>query len=489
MKKMIAPLVAATFAVMSSIAPAKADESLGSRLNRLDAALRAQSETIKEQQKLIEELRNQLKAQQQEQQKQVLQAEEQKKVIEEVKEQQKEQQKVAQAEESSQIAQMAKKVTGLFGNSSASNPNISVVLDTKAYVSNLKNGQLEKRGVRGFTTQGLENHNGFNVKEAEVAFFAPVDPYFNLYVLAPINESGIDLEEAYFVTTALPEGFQVKGGRFKSNTSRLNSQHPHAWDFADIALPYRAFLGPEAIGGENGIQITNLLPTSVYTLIGTEVLQGNNDLLFGRNSNKGPRAFTAFTKLAFETSENSTLLFGPWAMFGSTTSDNVIQANSVSGNKYRINGDSQLYAMEAYWKWKDGKQALSIQSEYMFLRQHGSVEERLASDNSLVGPAGSIKREQDGFYIQSLYQYDRWRVGGRYDRLGIFSDTFERNGINETYSGKPWRATASLEFNPTEFTRIRAQFTHDNSSRDGRVNNEGILQAIFTIGAHGAHAF
>ena len=107
----------------------------------------------------------------------------------------------------------------------------------------MKNDDLENRGIPGFTTQGLEQRNGFNLREAELFIFAPVDPYFNLYANIPITEDGIELEEAYAVTTALPEGFQVKGGKFKSNFSRLDAQHPHAWDFFDIALPYRAFLG------------------------------------------------------------------------------------------------------------------------------------------------------------------------------------------------------------------------------------------------------
>ena len=72
--------------------------------------------------------------------------------------------------------------------------------------------------------------NNFNVDAAELLIFAPVDPYFNLYVNIPVTSDGAYLEEAYFVTTSLPEGLQVKGGRFKSNASRYNAQHPHAWD-------------------------------------------------------------------------------------------------------------------------------------------------------------------------------------------------------------------------------------------------------------------
>jgi hypothetical protein len=88
-----------------------------------------------------------------------------------------------------------------------------------------------------------------------------------------------------------------------------------------------------------------------------------------------------------------------------------------------------------------------------------------------------------------MYHLDRWGTGVRYDRMEIFADTFERGGVQQTFNGKPWRLTGSLEYNPTEFSRIRAQFTHDRSDRSGLVNNEGTLQFTFSIGAHGAHAF
>ena len=74
-------------------------------------------------------------------------------------------------------------------------------------------------------------------------------------------------------------------------------------------------------------------------------------------------------------------------------------------------------------------------------------------------------------------------------RLQIFDNTFKLADVQQTQSGNPWRATGSLEFIPTEFSMIRAQYTHDRSDPGGRVNNEGILQFTFTIGAHPAHTF
>jgi hypothetical protein len=253
--------------------PAMAADTIESRLQTLEQELNRQSTTIQEQRKLIEELKQKVSEQPAE--------------------------AARKLEEASPQDTGGSKLSGLFGGSLMSNPYISVILDAKGYVSNLKNSQLETRGVPGYTTEGLGLRNGFNVDAAELMIFAPVDPYFNLFTNIPVTSDGATLEEAYFVTTALPEGFQIKGGRFKSNASRLNAQHPHAWDFTDLPLPYRAFLGQEGIGGENGVQLTWMPSLPVYTLLGFEALQGDNPLLFGNNGNQGPHAFTSFARVSF----------------------------------------------------------------------------------------------------------------------------------------------------------------------------------------------
>jgi hypothetical protein len=442
---------AALLAVCIPVSAFCAENDANKRLNRMDTELGRQAETIREQQKTIDELKEALKNQ---------------KPVE------------AQTTEEN-----ASKLTGLFGGSIMTNPYISLVLDTKGFVSNLKNNALDSRGVPGFTNEGRGLRNGFNVDAAELFIFAPVDPYFNLYVNIPVTDSGANLEEAYFVTTSLPEGLQVKGGRFKSNTSRLNAQHPHAWDFADIALPYKAFLGSEGIGGENGVQLTWLPPLPVYTLLGVEAFQGDNSLLFGNDPNWGPHAFSAFAKVSIDTSDNSTLYTGPWALLGSTNSNGILLPDSTSGN---LRGNSALYGMEAVWKWKEGKQGVTIQGEYLYLVQNGDFSQTDSGGTTSTSP---LQRHQDGAFLQALYRYDRWRVGARYDRLEIFDNTVKLADVQQTRSGKPWRTTGSLEFNPTEFSSIRAQYTHDRSDPVGRVNNEGILQFTFTIGAHPAHTF
>jgi hypothetical protein len=404
-----------------------------------------------------------------------------------VAEQQKEIEKLNEAattQENQNNTQQAKddsglKVSGLFGASALTNPNISLVLDTFVYASNLKNAELADRSIPNFTATGLEDRNkGFNLREGELFLFAPVDPYFNLYANLPVNEDGIEVEELYVVTTALPEGFQIKGGKFKSNFSRLDAQHPHAWDFYDIALPYRAFLGDEGLGGQKGIQITYLPLFPIYTLIGVEGFQGENDHLFGEEAAEWPHAVSAFIKFSIDTTDNSTLYLGPSVLYGKTKSQNVIP-------DFEIEGNSTLYEMETVWKWKPKNQhTLTIQGEYLLLTTHSGT-----ATNLTTFAADSLQRKQDGFYVQAMYRFNRWGLGARYDGLNLFSNTFQLAGVQQDF-GKPSRETISAEFNASEFTRIRLQLAHDRSDPiNGRANNEAILQFLFGIGAHAAHAF
>jgi len=415
------------------------------RLNVLEKAINDQARIIEEQQRTIESMREEMKSSQT--------------------------WTAAPAEEPVKAAEdssLSSKVSGFFGGSVLTNPNISLVVDTFGYTSNLKKEELEERGI--------EQRKGFNLRAAELFIFAPVDSYFNLYAAIPITEEEVELEEAYAVTTSLPFGLQVKGGKFKSNFSRLDAQHPHAWDFADIALPYKAFLGEEALGGEKGVQVTWLPPLPFYTLLGGEILQGENGNLFGADARSGPHAYTLFAKTSFDTGDNSSLLFGPYVLFG--------KAHQPSEEGFDFRGNSSLWGVEAVWKWKEGKQGVTLQGEYLHLSQSGNE----ISDPE-TGDTISRRLRQDGAYIQALYRYDRWRVGARYDRLDLFSDSLKVGGEEQALGKTPWRTTASLEFNPSEFSRIRLQYTHDRSSRESRKNNEWWLQFIFGIGAHGAHEF
>jgi len=368
------------------------------------------------------------------------------------------------------------KLSGLFGGAAMTNPYLSLILDTYLYSSSIRQDGLAGRGIPGYNRFGIDRRKGFNLDSAELFIFAPVDPYFNLYANIPMTENGAEVEEAYFVTSSLPAGLQVKGGRFKSGFGRINGQHPHAWDFADIPLIYRATLGDEGIS-ENGGQVTYLPDLPFYLQLGAEALQGANDHMFGADAKGGPHAFAGFAKASLDTGDYSTILFGPSVLFGSTKNNSIKELTTLTGN-------SQLYGFESVYKWKPSKdKGLVVQGEYFYRRQAGNLTDDLTLTSN------SLRRAQDGFYVQSLYQMGRWRAGARYDLLDFLAHDYILDGQDKGQGPRPWRVSGALEFNPTEFSRLRLQYNHDMSGRDGRANDECFFQLIFGIGAHAAHTF
>ena len=228
---------------------------------------------------------------------------------------------------------------------------------------------------------------------------------------------------------------------------------------------------------EKGAQLTYLPALPFYTLLGVEVLQGENEVMFNQNATGGPHAFTGFVKASFDMSDYSTVLFGPYAVGGQTRT-----ATAADGAPFR--GNSTLYGFETVFKWKPSSQrSIIVQAEYMLRNQDGSL---YYTD---TGAASRLLRSQDGAYLQALYQIGRWRIGGRYDRLGLIKDEYRLQGADQGFGENPWRATGALELNLSEFSRLRLQYTYDRSGRDGTTNNEVYLQFILGIGAHAAHSF
>ena len=439
------------FAVLLSVTLASSvfGQDVETRMKDLEDTSRSQQKTIEEQQKQIDELKDVLDASKTE---------------------------AAPPSGESSPGPETSKPTGLFGGAALTNPYISLIFNGWYYASDLSQPEIDARTIPGFTTETPENRTkGFNLESAELFLFAPVDPYFNLYVTIPVTEEGAEVEEAYFVTTSLPAGVQVKGGKFLSGFGRINGQHPHSWDFVDVPLNYQAFIGSEGMA-EKGVQVTYLPSLPVYTILGVEVLQGENDLLFNPEGDT-PYAFTAFAKASVDVSENSTVLFGPSFITGKARISTVAEDTFFSGR-------SDLFDFEFVYKWKPSRtRSAIIQSEYLYRRQNGDLTE---FSSSTTDP---LKRVQDGIYTQGLYQLGRWRIGARYDVLELFKHEYDLAGEQQEFGERPWRATAAVEFNPSEFSRIRLQYNRDNSAENGQINNELFFQVLLGIGAHAAHTF
>ena len=92
--------------------------------------------------------------------------------------------------------------------------------------------------------------------------------------------------------------------------------------------------------------------------------------------------------------------------------------------------------------------------------------------------------------MQGVYGFAaRWKAGGRFDAAGLTNQLHVRDGLLRLESVR--RYTAALTFMPTEFSRLRVQYTRaDSPIRAVREkSNQLWVQLQISLGAHGAHTF
>ena len=157
------------------------------------------------------------------------------------------------------------------GGGGLMNPDVSVIFDGTAGAASRPRASSAGDDP-DFTGPAGKRTGGFAVQEVEVGFQSTVDPYFaaNVFLTIP-NLQGIEVEEAYAVTTSLPAGLQVKAGVFRSAAGRQNEQHLHMQDFTLRPLLNQAYLGEDGLRPP-GAQVSWLLPLPIFLRVTGEAL-------------------------------------------------------------------------------------------------------------------------------------------------------------------------------------------------------------------------
>lgn len=339
---------------------------------------------------------------------------------------------------------------------------------------------------------------GFSLRNAEIALDGAVDPYFKGFAnivlkLDNNNETGIELEEAYLQSTSLPANLQLKGGQFFAAFGRNNPQHPHQWAFVDAPIISTRAFGPDGLRNV-GAQLSWLAPTPFYTEFFLGILDGQggtthsfrnegepDDLGVNRFAGRatidralrGPQdlVFTPRVASSFEITDTQTLVGGLSGAFGPNS----------TGSRNR----TEIYGADIYWKWKPanataGFPFVSWQTEGIF-RRFGAGADPTASTPL---PAENIR--DWGAYSQILWGFKpRWVAGLRGDYASGNSARFD---ADDPFRGQRWRISPVLTFFPSEFSKIRLQYNHDQGQHFGAEHSIW-LQMEFLLGAHGAHKF
>jgi hypothetical protein len=400
-------------------------------------------------------------------------------------------------------------------------PDISLILDASYVYRNKSNDEIahyEMPGVAhallGAHAHGEHSHatynasEGFNINYGELVLSSSVDPYFTMDGVFHFSENGVEIEEAYFTSTALPYGLRLRGGKLLSNFGRLNAQHHHYWDFGDMPLVYQAFLGDHGIN-EKGVQLQWVAPTSTYLMVGAEVLQGENESMFGTGSIADPFAededaaplaesadvpalFVGYIKTAVDVGE-TTIMPGVSYARGTSRLDHF-----EDEEPHAFAGMSSLYGVDLTVKhYFDSYSYLTWQSEWMMRTMDGT---QYALTDANTTASASMEKEQAGYYTQLVYAYNaNWRAGVRYDNVyqnDITKDDIKQDYVPGTTVGTDEnfdRYSAMVEYHPSEFSRFRLQYNHNTALFSEAGERQDIdtvmLQANIAIGAHAAHDF
>ncbi len=337
---------------------------------------------------------------------------------------------------------------------------------------------------------------GFALRNGEIAVDGAIDPYFKGFAnivlkLDANNNTDIELEESFLQSTSLPNNLQLKIGQFFASFGRQNAQHPHTWNFVDQPLILGRTFGPDGMRSV-GAQLSWLAPTPFYTEAFLGVFDGQGGTSFSFRNPGEPDAFGVkryagrattdrtlrgaqdlliVPRLAssFELSDDTTLLVGLSGAFGP----------NETGSKSR----TSIYGADFFWKWKpanasQGFPYVTWQTEALYR----SFE--AAADPLALLPAETLR--DYGVYSQVIYGFvPRWNAGLRFDYVSGNSAAAD---FGDPRRGRRYRISPELTFLPSEFSKIRLQFNHDNSDLFGNADSVW-MQFEFGLGAHSAHKY
>ncbi len=392
-------------------------------------------------------------------------------------------------------------------------PDMSLIVDTAYVDHSVKASEIGHLGMPGLTESLMGSHAhgaeaetpynatpGFNLNYAELVLSSSVDPFWTLDGVFHFSESGVEVEEAYVTSTALPMNLRLRVGKMLSNFGRINMQHQHYWDFGDLPLVYETFVGYHGLNEKGAqLQYTTSTSKSNYFMIGAEVLQGENEKMFGNeklgtednpvhDGKEAPSLFITYLKGSADIG-NTTILAGVSYAYGSTRqdhSDDETEPHFVAGN-------ASLTGVELTVKhFFDSYSFLSWQSEWLSKSIDGTEYAVVSDTNTTVTGTQTLAQDQSGFYTQLVYAQDQnWRYGLRWDNLN--QNDVVLGGVNQNFVSDYNRYSVMAEYHASEFSRIRLQYNYiDNLFNDegDRVDLRSVtLQFNFAIGAHAAHDF
>ena len=330
---------------------------------------------------------------------------------------------------------------------------------------------------------------GFSLGESELNLSANIDPWWRgVGIFALTGDNAVSVEEAYVQTTSLGNGLTLRGGRFLSGIGYQNAQHRHTWDFADAPLAYQAMLGTQY--RDDGAQITWIAPADRLIELRAELGRGASYPGSERNRN-GAGMASLSAHIGDDIGASQSFRAGVSMLQARAANQGLATADPFGSElASAFTGKTRVWIADAVWKWAPGGNAtrtnFKLQGEYLHSTRSGA----LVVDPTATASEGGFRSAQSGWYVQGIYQFmPRWRAGLRTERLSPGTPSYGANeGLLGVDTGHARKQSVMLEYNPSEFSRVRLQLAQDRA-RAGRADPQWLLQYQMSLGAHGAHGY
>lgn len=322
---------------------------------------------------------------------------------------------------------------------------------------------------------------GFTLQQLEMSIGASVDPFLRFDSNIVFSSFGVEIEEAYATTLALPANLQLRAGQFLTRFGRINNTHPHAWRFVDQPFAIGKMFGSEGSRGL-GAEGSWLAPLPWYLETVLSVTNADGECCarsFLGADDIGVKSpldllVTGAVKQFFPLTDDLSLLVGLSTQLGPNASGNLNRTEIVGGDvvlRYR----PLTTADGVPW-------SLSLEAEALF-------RGRQVPFGTLYDGAG---------YAQLVWSMSRqWETAARYELgSGVYGN--DANGAYDAIDPldpewTTWRQRAALQltYYPSHFSRLRVQGSVDHLAwQQDALPAFGVLTTLeILVGAHGAHSY
>jgi hypothetical protein len=295
----------------------------------------------------------------------------------------------------------------------------------------------------------------------DLDIYAYVDPYFKAEVVIAFGEGSADFEEAYLASMTLPAGLKLRLGKFKAPFGKLNTIHAHALPIVHMPMAWERAFGEDGLN-ESGIALSEMIPflPTYHEIIGL-VLNGDNEIAFN-GAQTEDLLYMGHLKNFFELGGYRTMELGlSFARGQNNASYSPAQYTTMLGANLILKWKHSMFPLE---------KALTLWGEIYHSRR-----DNIDADGDITVHTST------GFFILGKMRFmKRWYATALYDYSGDPHDT------GEIFNN----VSAGVAFQLSEFSEFKLEYRRLHSDMQGiDPINEISLLTVFTIGAHGPHAF